>query len=62
MVIARALPDSPVTPKMMVFQVLRDPLYFSGSKLRCASDGASEGSTRQLRSPENVKQIILIES
>ena len=44
MVIARALPDSPVSPKMLVFYVFSDPLDGSFSKCRCASDGASTGS------------------
>eukprot|EP00972_Heterocapsa_arctica_P114655 16443558-Heterocapsa_arctica.AAC.1 len=44
MVIARALPESPVTPNMMIFHVLRDPLDGSFSKCRCESDVASISS------------------
>eukprot|EP00972_Heterocapsa_arctica_P105499 15544422-Heterocapsa_arctica.AAC.1 len=54
MVIARALPDSPVPPKLLIVYVFSDPLDRSGSKLRCASDGDSEGSPRQLWDPESV--------
>eukprot|EP00972_Heterocapsa_arctica_P005213 772804-Heterocapsa_arctica.AAC.1 len=45
MVIAWALPDSPVTLKIMIFPVLRDPLDGSFSKCRCPSDGASRSSS-----------------
>eukprot|EP00972_Heterocapsa_arctica_P076093 11221972-Heterocapsa_arctica.AAC.1 len=44
MVIARALPDSPVTPNIVSFHVLRDPLYGSFSKCRCESDGGGSNS------------------
>eukprot|EP00972_Heterocapsa_arctica_P052557 7732064-Heterocapsa_arctica.AAC.1 len=44
MVIARALPDSPVPPNILMFYVFSDPLDGSGSKCCCASDGDSEGS------------------
>eukprot|EP00972_Heterocapsa_arctica_P030322 4464534-Heterocapsa_arctica.AAC.1 len=47
MVIARALPDSPVPPNMLIFYVFSDPLDRSVSKCCCASDGDSEGSPRQ---------------
>eukprot|EP00972_Heterocapsa_arctica_P024723 3646225-Heterocapsa_arctica.AAC.1 len=44
-VIARALPDSPVTPKLLMFYVFSDPLDGSGSTCGCASDGASSSSS-----------------
>eukprot|EP00972_Heterocapsa_arctica_P013889 2046410-Heterocapsa_arctica.AAC.1 len=40
MVIVRARPGSPETPKMLIVHVLNDPLDGSFSKCRCASDGA----------------------
>eukprot|EP00972_Heterocapsa_arctica_P066450 9806434-Heterocapsa_arctica.AAC.1 len=43
-VTARACPDSPVPPKIVIFHVFRDPLDGSFSKSRCASDGASSSS------------------
>eukprot|EP00972_Heterocapsa_arctica_P045333 6691944-Heterocapsa_arctica.AAC.1 len=45
---ARGLPDGTAPDKM-----LSDPLDFSGSTFRCASDGDSQGPPRQLRDPEN---------
>eukprot|EP00972_Heterocapsa_arctica_P100209 14776847-Heterocapsa_arctica.AAC.1 len=44
MVIARALPDSPVPPGRLMFYVFSDPLDGSFSKWRCASDGASNSN------------------
>eukprot|EP00972_Heterocapsa_arctica_P005018 744304-Heterocapsa_arctica.AAC.1 len=38
---ARARPDSPVTPNILLLHVLRDPSDGSFSKCRCESDGAS---------------------
>eukprot|EP00972_Heterocapsa_arctica_P093290 13761702-Heterocapsa_arctica.AAC.1 len=48
MATARALPDSPVPPKMLILYLLNDPLDGSGSNVCCASDGDSEGPPRQL--------------
>eukprot|EP00972_Heterocapsa_arctica_P073661 10877439-Heterocapsa_arctica.AAC.1 len=45
MVIARALPDSPVPPEIMIFPVFRDPVDSSFSKCRCESDGASRSGS-----------------
>eukprot|EP00972_Heterocapsa_arctica_P110680 16295841-Heterocapsa_arctica.AAC.1 len=46
MVIAWALPDSPISTKLLIFYVFSDPLDGSVSKCRCASDGDSEGPPR----------------
>eukprot|EP00972_Heterocapsa_arctica_P066187 9763861-Heterocapsa_arctica.AAC.1 len=45
MVIARALPDSPVPPNMLMFYAFSDLLDSSLSKRRCKSDGASSSSS-----------------
>eukprot|EP00972_Heterocapsa_arctica_P026117 3847272-Heterocapsa_arctica.AAC.1 len=46
MVIARALPDTPVSTKLFILYVFNDPLDGSGSKCRCTSDGDSKGPPR----------------
>eukprot|EP00972_Heterocapsa_arctica_P000194 29075-Heterocapsa_arctica.AAC.1 len=47
MEIVRARPGSPVTPQIMIFHVVSNPLDGSFSKCRCASDGggSSTGSS-----------------
>eukprot|EP00972_Heterocapsa_arctica_P035301 5193986-Heterocapsa_arctica.AAC.1 len=45
MVIARALPDSPATPKLLIVYVCSDPLDGSGSNCCCASDGDGRSSS-----------------
>eukprot|EP00972_Heterocapsa_arctica_P070749 10450729-Heterocapsa_arctica.AAC.1 len=59
MVIARALPDSPVSLFTLLsdpFTLLIDPLDMFGSKCCCASDGDSEGSPRWPFTSENTNK------
>jgi hypothetical protein len=48
MVIARALPDSPVPPNIFIFYVCNDTLDGYFSKCCCASDGGSSASHNQM--------------
>eukprot|EP00972_Heterocapsa_arctica_P104346 15381264-Heterocapsa_arctica.AAC.1 len=52
MVIARALPDSPVTPTMLTFYVFSDPLDGSFSTCCCAPGGASSSSSSRRKEEE----------
>eukprot|EP00972_Heterocapsa_arctica_P082829 12206454-Heterocapsa_arctica.AAC.1 len=60
MVIARALPDSPAPPEMLIVYVFSDPLDGSGSKCRCASDGVSGSSSSNSRSTTGVTVMITL--